>query len=58
MAGADFLNGVVVVPFLVMALIPFSHLAQEILSQSNSAIFAIAGGIGLIFVVGELSHTQ
>jgi hypothetical protein len=56
--GTDFLNGVVLVPFAMMLAVPFSPIVLEYLRNSNPVIFALAGGIGLIFVVAELFNTD
>lgn len=52
--GTDFLNGTAVVPFILMLGSVLSPTLFEYLQQTNMVFMGIAGGIGLVFVVGEL----
>jgi hypothetical protein len=52
--GVDFLNGTAVVPFALMLGSVVSRDIFELLAQTNMAFFGIAGGIGMLFVIGEL----
>lgn len=53
LCGSDLLNGVVIVPFATMVGSVFS---AEIMNYSHNGTLmnGIAGGIGLIFVAGEI----
>lgn len=53
--GADLLNGAVVVPFFLMVIDVFNFL--DVTLRPSALAIALAGVIGLIFVVGELSRT-
>lgn len=56
--GVDFLNGTVVVPFGLMLASAFAPMfGQKVvayLKSGSPVMTAIAGGIGLFFVIGEL----
>lgn len=56
--GIDFLNGSVVVPFCLMLGSPFAPMFSPTvviyLKSGSPAMTALAGGIGLFFVLGEL----
>lgn len=56
--GIDFLNGSVVVPFCLMLGSPFAPMFSPTivayLRSGSPAMTALAGGIGLFFVLGEL----
>lgn len=58
--GVDFLNGTVVVPFALMLVSAFSPLLPAAvvayLRSGSPVMTSIAGGIGLFFVIGELSR--
>lgn len=58
MCGVDFLNGTVVLPFVLMLGSVFSPVVFAYLKSANPVMTAIAGGIGLFFVLGELSRTE
>ncbi len=65
--SVDFLHGCVVFPFLMLALYPVANwLAPytgvdwlpaflEMIKDKNSGSVALAGGVGLFFVLGELT---
>jgi hypothetical protein len=53
--GVDFLNGTAVVPFVLMIGSVISPTLFEFLQQTNMVFMGIAGGIGLLFVLGELA---
>ena len=67
-ASADFLNGCVVFPFIALAILPIvAALAPiiaapwlvsfvDMLRMSNIGSIALAGGVGLFFVLGELAN--
>jgi len=50
----DLLNGVTIVPFLLMIGSVFSSELTKELIASAKVTLGIAGGVGLIFVLGEL----
>ena len=52
--GTDFLNATVLVPFLLMIGAVFSNALLQYLRSASPVTTAIAGGIGLLFVVNEL----
>lgn len=55
--GRDFLNGVTIVPFcMLIGSVASSQLLREVMAAKIS--MAIAGVIGLIFVLGELRSTN
>lgn len=56
--GVDFLNGTVVVPFGLMLGSVFSTTVHQSLQQSSPLMISVAGGIGLFFVLGELSRSD
>jgi hypothetical protein len=53
-ACADLLNGAVIVPFFLMIGAVFSNVILTYLRTTSPVSTAIAGAIGLFFVVGEL----
>ena len=54
----DLLNGVTIVPFVLMIGSVFStKLTQELMTSAKITL-GIAGGVGLIFVLGELLKTK
>jgi hypothetical protein len=52
--GTDFLNGTVVIPFVLMIGAVFSSTLLEYLRSTSPVSTAIAGAIGLLFVSNEL----
>lgn len=52
--GSDFLNGTVIVPFLVMGAAVFSDELFKEMTHASTAFISIAGVIGFLFVCGEL----
>jgi hypothetical protein len=52
--GVDFLNGTAIVPFMLMLGSTASRDVFDLLTQTNMAFVGIAGGIGIVFVMGEL----
>jgi hypothetical protein len=50
----DFLHGATVVPFLVLAISPLSHGMMDTMIKESRHVLMIAGGVGLLFVFGEL----
>lgn len=52
--GSDFLNGTVIVPFVVMGLAVFSDSMFKEMTHASTAFISIAGVIGFLFVCGEL----
>jgi hypothetical protein len=52
--GVDLLHGTVVTPFVLMVASVFSVTAYEYLRSTSAVMTAIAGGIGLLFVLFEL----
>jgi hypothetical protein len=57
-AGRDFLNGCVIVPFAMLLGAPFSSALRDALLFASPVSLAIAGMIGLTFVIGELVRTE
>jgi hypothetical protein len=63
----DFLNGAVIFPFLALLLLPIAHWLSPTLSYpgltsfvtmlktTNTISIALAGGVGLVFVLVELA---
>jgi len=49
----DFLNGSVIFPFLLLVFSVFSNRTFEYIKDSKLAV-ALAGGVGITFVIGEL----
>lgn len=54
--GKDFLNGAAAAPFVFLFGSAFSKTLLDITLHAGPATLALAGGVGLIFVVGELTH--
>ena len=54
----DLLNGGVVFPFLMMIGAVFSTPVFEYLKAASPGTTALAGGVGLFFVLGELSRLE
>ena len=52
----DFLNGTVVVPFLILIGTAFSKEMLKEALETNKIFFAIGGFIALVFVVREILH--
>jgi hypothetical protein len=52
--GTDFLNGSLVVPFSTMVLAVLLPQIHEYIITTSAVSIALAGGIGVIFVIGEL----
>lgn len=50
---ADFLNGTVLVPFLVLISTAFSREMMAVALETNKLFFGIAGGVGLIYILRE-----
>ena len=57
-AIVDFLNGSVIVPFVLMIGSVISPRLFQQLFLQNPVQIALAGLIGLIFVIGEIFHTE
>jgi hypothetical protein len=55
MCTVDLLNGAVVLPFMLMVGAVFSSVIYDYLKSASAGTTALAGGIGLFFVLGELS---
>lgn len=55
-AMVDFMNGVVIVPFGLLVVASISKPMLEELIHTNRFFLAVAGVIGLIFVVGEVMN--
>jgi len=67
MVAKDFLNGCVIFPFFTLLTLPIGiwiepHIGSETLSHlleslktANYATIALAGGVGLFFVIEELA---
>ena len=53
--GVDLLNGCLVIPFMAMTIVPFSSVLFDALQKSNIMSMSLAGGVGLIFVLGEIA---
>jgi hypothetical protein len=53
-AVIDFLNGSVIFPFVLLLTAVFSTEIKELLLQASPVTLSLAGGIGLMFVLGEL----
>jgi hypothetical protein len=53
-SGADFLNGSLIVPFFTMLLAVGIPPIHQYLMTTSAVSIALAGGIGIIFVIGEL----
>jgi hypothetical protein len=58
LCGVDFLHGSVVLPFVMMVGAVFNHTVYEYLKSASPGTTALAGGIGLFFVIGELSKME
>jgi hypothetical protein len=54
----DFMNGVVVVPFVLLVLASMSSKMLDEVVKTNRFFLAIAGVIGLIFVIGEIMDLE
>ena len=50
----DLLNGITLVPFAMMVGAVFSKAVLNDLIQSNMVLMAVAGAIGMIFIIGEI----
>ncbi|MFT0532495.1 hypothetical protein ACMHYJ_06610 [Castellaniella hirudinis] len=50
----DFLNGSTAVPFICLVLSAF-YPGMAVIVMNNKATMAVAGAIGLIFVIGEIA---
>jgi len=57
-AIVDVLNGVTIVPFLLMIGSVFSSYVMDELIKSAKITLAIGGVVGLIFVIGELTKIK
>ena len=55
LCGVDFLHSSVIIPFLLMVGAVFNQTAYDYLKATSASTTAIAGGIGLFFLIGELS---
>jgi len=58
MCGVDFLNGTVIIPFLVMISAVFYADIYREMARASTAGVAAAGAIGLFFVIGELLRSS
>jgi hypothetical protein len=56
--AGDLLNGITLVPFAMMVGAVFSKALLNDLIQSNMVLMAVAGAIGMIFVVGEIMKPE
>lgn len=54
----DFLNGTVLVPFLILIATAFSKQMLAAALETNKLFFAIAGGIGLIYILREFLNNR
>lgn len=57
-AMVDFMNGVVIIPFLLLIFAAISQTLLEEVIKTNKIFLAVAGVIGLIFVLGEVMSTE
>jgi hypothetical protein len=53
--GTDFLNGATLVPFGAMILSVLSSDILRTAMEGDRLFFGVGGGLGLIFVIGELT---
>lgn len=57
-AIADFLNGATLVPFVFMVVGVFSKEYMNTLINSSKLSIGLAGGVGMLFVLSELSKIK
>jgi hypothetical protein len=56
-ATVDFLNGATIVPFTLLLISAFYQPAFNALVQTSMLSVGLAGGVGLLFISGELLDT-